>query len=346
MKGHRNKLLVGDARVLLPNVESASVDCVITSPPYYRLRNYGERDQIGLEPNVDGWVAELRGVLRELARVLKPTGSLWLNLGDTYSHHQREGAAPKSLLFGPERLALGMIEDGWTIRNKVVWAKPSSMPASVGDRLNYTSEVFYLAVRSQHYYFDLDAIRVPHRSRPSGRNASAAQRAAVATKPTWSGPRAGTNRGLHDLKARGLVGHPLGRNPGDVWTAATSSHPGVHHATFPADLIRRPLLASCPERVCATCGAPWERAPARTIGHLAVLGELEARCTCGAPTRPGLVFDPFMGAGTVAIAAEAHARNWLGIELSATFAQLAEKRIALTRAERDSDTAQAAPEAA
>jgi DNA modification methylase len=340
------QVLVGDARELLPTLPGASVDCVITSPPYFRLRNYGERNQIGLEPNVDGWVNELRDVLRELARVLKPTGSLWLNLGDTYSHHDRDGAEPKSLLLGPERLALAMTEEGWVVRNKVIWVKTNPMPTSVRDRLSCTYEVIYFAVRSRHYYFDLDAIRVPHRSHLKRGSPAAARRAATARRPQWSGPLAGSNAGLDRMKARGLVGHPLGKNPGDVWTLPTSNQRGVHHAMFPLDLIRRPLLASCPEKVCAACGTPCERTRTRALGHLAAGGELQARCDCAAPTRPGVVIDPFMGAGTVAIAAEVHGRDWLGIELSPEFARMAEQRIAQARMHRVDDASEPAAAAA
>lgn len=342
----RNQLLVGDARDLLPTLAASSVDCVITSPPYFRLRNYGLRNQIGLEPNVDGWVMELTGVLRQLARVLKPTGSLWLNLGDTYSHHDRDGAGPKSLLLGPERLAIAMAEDGWVIRNKVIWAKTNPMPTSVRDRLSCTYEVIYFAVRSQHYHFDLDAIREPHRSHLKRGSPAAARRAATARRPQWSGPLAGSNAGLDGLKARGLVGHPLGKNPGDVWTMPTTSQRGVHHAMFPLKLIRRPLLASCPERVCTACGMPWERARTRALGHLAVGGEMQARCDCASPTRPGLVLDPFIGAGTVAIAAEANNRDWLGIELNPEFARMAERRIEQARVRRRQDANEPAAEAA
>ncbi len=342
MSGPRNQLLVGDARELLRAVASASVDTVITSPPYYALRNYATDGQIGLEPNVNAWVSELRAVLREVGRVLKPTGSLWLNLGDTYSHHERTGAPPKSVLLGPERVALAMLEDGWTIRSKVVWAKTNSMPTSVRDRLSCTYEVLYFATRSRKYFFDLDAIRVPHRSTMSGPSAAAAARAKWTKRPAWSGPLAGNNYGLDGLKAVGLSGHPLGKNPGDVWSLPTSNFRGAHHAMFPIDLITRPLLASCPERVCARCGVPWERERTQRLGQLAVLGELQAQCACEAETRPGLVLDPFIGAGTVAVAAEQHARDWLGIELNPDFAALATERIEHERDERAA--AHASPE--
>jgi site-specific DNA-methyltransferase (adenine-specific) len=326
----RNQLLVGDVRNLLPTLPAESVDCIITSPPYFRLRNYHDRKQIGLEPNVDGWVQELRRVLVEAARILKPTGGMWLNVGDTYSRHERQGAKPKSLVLGPERLAIALVEDGWIVRSKVIWAKTNPMPTSVRDRLACTHEVLYFAVRSRHYYFDLDAIRVPHRSKRSS-----SKRAGVPPKhyrPDWAGPLAGSNGGLDRQKTEGVVGHPLGKNPGDVWQLATANYRGAHHAVFPADLISRPLLASCPERVCGRCGQPWQREPVRRLGQLALRGQLVPTCSCGAPWQPGLVLDPFMGAGTVAIAAEAHQRDWLGIELNPTFAALARKRLTDARA--------------
>lgn len=159
-----NQILVGDARTVLDQLPENSVDCVVTSPPYFRLRNYGRSEQIGLERTVEGWVDELRLVTRGLARVLKPTGTFWLNLGDTYARHERDGAAPKSLLLGPERLALALLTDGWVLRNRVIWSKPNPTPSSVRDRLSCIHEVVYCFVRSRAYFYDLDAIRVPHRS--------------------------------------------------------------------------------------------------------------------------------------------------------------------------------------
>ena len=156
----RNRILLGNALQRLQALPDASVDSIVTSPPYFRLRNYGADGQIGLESHVDEWVEELRGLLREAARVLVPTGTVWLNLGDSYSTHSREGAPRKSLLFGPERLAMKLVEDGWIIRNKIVWAKTNTIPSSVRDRLATKHEVVYLLARSPKYFFDLDAIRV------------------------------------------------------------------------------------------------------------------------------------------------------------------------------------------
>jgi DNA modification methylase len=335
MRAVRNRLLVGDARQLLRTLPDASIDCIVTSPPFFRLRDYSVDGQIGLEASADAWVAELRAISLELARVLAPHGGLWLNLGDAYARHLRDGAPPKSLLLAPERLALALVEDGWRIRSKVIWAKTNAMPTSVRDRLACTWEVIYFAVRSHHYFFDLDAIRIPHRSTMQRASAAAARRAERArSRPGWAGPLAGTNRGLDRLKARGRVGHPLGKNPGDVWTHATSNHRGAHHAMFPPDLIRRPILAGCPERVCKACRQPWQRNPARTLGHLAVRGELQPVCRCAATSRPGVVLDPFIGAGTTAIVAEEHNRDWIGIELNPEFARLAVERIGQARENR------------
>lgn len=138
------------------------------------------------------------------------------------------------------------------------------------------------------------------------------------------------------MKARGLVGHALGKNPGDVWQMPTSTYRGDHHAGFPLELIRRPLLASVPERVCVGCGTPWARGPVRSVGRLAVQGELRARCSCGSAWNPGLVLDPFMGAGTVGVVAEDHQRDRLRIELNPEFAALAIGRIEAARAAHDS----------
>lgn len=332
----RNTVLVGDARERLSELSDHCVDTVITSPPYVQLRDYQVKGQIGLEDSADAWVEQLRIVTREVARVLKPTGSMWLNLGDSYSRHIRTGSPPKSLLLAPERLALALIEDGWIIRNKVVWAKPNAMPASVHDRLACSWEVVYFLVRSRSYYFDLDAIRVPHRSASRSTRALRASRPHAVyppstVAPSWSGPLAGNNSGLAKLKARGLAGHPLGANPRDVWQLATANFHGDHFATFPARLVERPLLATCPERVCRRCGLPWLRDPVRTLGQLAVRGELRPGCHCRQGWRPGVVLDPFFGAGTVGLVAEANRRDWLGVELNPHFADLARRRIETER---------------
>jgi DNA modification methylase len=319
----RRTILAGDAASVLRALPSACIDCVITSPPYYLLRNYAVDGQLGMELSVEGWVEHIVAVCDELARVLKSTGSLWLNLGDSYSRHRRYGALPKSLLLAPERVLLRLHELGWIVRNKVVWAKPNPMPASVRDRLSCSWEPLYLLVRHQHYVFDLDAIRQPHRTiRTPSRSTKPAKYGGL--RPTWAGPLAGTNDGLERAQQEGRAGHPLGKNPGDVWSIATAGYRGAHFATFPPPLLDRPLRATCPERVCAGCGNPWQRSN----------GALIPGCGCGATWLPGLVLDPFMGAGTVAVAAEAHRRDWLGIELNPDYRRLAMDRIVSARTAR------------
>ena len=331
----RNRIIVGDARSATNDLPSDSIDCIVTSPPYFRLRNYQHGSQIGLEQNVDEWVDEMTTVLRGLKRVLKPSGSLWLNLGDTFSTHERQGARPKSLLLAPERLAMALTQDGWMLRNKVIWSKPNPMPTSVRDRLSCTWEIVYFFVRSNSYYFDLDAIRVPHRSRNTKTHDP---RTAWSVPNSWRGPSSGSNTGLDRLKALGLPGHPLGKNPGDVWTIPTAGYRGEHHAVFPARLARVPILATCPERVCFGCGVPWTRDRSRRIDvsarHRLNQGrQLQQRCPCNAQvgTTPGIVLDPFIGSGTTAIVAEALNRDWLGIELNPEFATLATDRITVAR---------------
>jgi len=345
----RNTILLGDAGQRLRELPADSIDSVVTSPPYYQLRDYGVAGQIGLEPRVDDWVGALRRVFREITRVLKPAGAVWLNLGDAYSRHVRFGAPPKGLLMAPERLVVALTRDGWLVRNKVIWAKPNAMPHSVTDRLNTTHDFVYLLVRSQRYFFDLHAIREPHRS-VRGRTASA-----PVCPPKGLGELADPNHGLLKARADGLPGHPLGKNPGDVWWIATRGFKGAHFATFPPELIRRPILATCPLKVCATCGAPWKtHATSRRIGDgrartqdrfivryptryevVRKGAHLVAQCACRTRTRPGVVLDPFFGTGTVGAVARDLGRDWIGIEINPEYVRLAEVRLGMSASESE-----------
>lgn len=306
-----NTILVGDARGELRHLPESSIDCVITSPPYFRLRDFGSgNDQIGLERSITDWVESVHGVFQALARVLKPTGAVWLNLADSYSRTPRDGAPNKGLLLAPERLLLALATDGWIVRNKLIWAKPNPMPSGVTDRLETTYEVMYFLVRSNRgYFFDLNAIR-PSTKLPGG-----------VTK--------------------------LGPNPGDVWRLASAGFRG-HSATFPPKLVERPLLATCPAKLCTACGAPWKtQTTIQRVGNVIRFKtdpyirrhpvrydvvrtdpRLLPGCRCLAPIRPGIVLDPFIGAGTVGLVASALGRNWLGIEVNPTFAQMAVRRLA------------------
>lgn len=299
----RNTILTGDALAHLRRLPGASVDCVITSPPYFQLRDYGVAGQLGLEASVDDWVAGLRRILAEVSRVLKPTGAVWLNLGDSYSIHPGLGAPRKSYLLGPERLLVALVADGWLVRNRVAWIKPNPLPTSATDRLRAGWEFIYLLVRSPRYYFDLDAIREPHRTTRT-RKPTRSLRSAPAL-----GPLAGSRRNLSQVRA---AGHPLGKNPGDAWTIAPEPY-GGHGSTFPRALVRRPLLATCPPHVCAACGAASRGG--------------QTTCSCRASTQPGIVLDPFLGSGSVAVVARDHDRDWLGIELNPVNVELAWQRL-------------------
>jgi site-specific DNA-methyltransferase (adenine-specific) len=322
----RNRVLVGDAAAVLRGLLAESVDTVITSPPYIgSIRDYGARGQLGRESTVEEYVARLRTVTRELRRVLKPTGSLWLNLGDSYARQRGRGVPLGSLSLAPQRLALALSRAGWLVRNVVVWQKPNPLPQSARDRLSPTYEVVLFATKRRRYYFDLDAIRVPHRSSTVPRPTEAARR------------YQNGNSGLGGLKAAGRVGHANGKNPGDVWSIPTATDRLGHQATFPEALVERPILATCPEQICVQCDAAWRR-PVWTVtldtneGSRAIrkVGEL-ARCDCFAPSRPGVVLDPFVGTGTVGVVAERLGRDWLGIELNPAYAALAERRITDSR---------------
>jgi DNA modification methylase len=303
----RNTILVGDALHRLRRFASASVDCCITSVPFYLMRDYSTPGQIGLEKTVEAWVDRLTAVMVELRRVLADHGSVWLDLGDSYSRHARFGAPAKSLLLAPDRLAVRLLHEGFLVRNKVIWWKPNAMPDAVTDRLTNTYDVVLHLVKRPRYFYDLDAIRVPE---PSG-----------------------------DL---------VGKNPGDVLQLPAANYHGAHFATFPPGLVERPLLATCPLRVCTKCNTPWQREPGRivTIGKrvppgndprvrryrgswrtLRQPGELLPSCTCHASARPGLVLDPFIGTGTVAAVAEQHGRDWVGIELNSDYVTLAYERL-------------------
>jgi site-specific DNA-methyltransferase (adenine-specific) len=340
----RNQILVGDAAARLHEVREASVDMVLTSPPYFRLRDYGASGQLGSETHVDEWVEQLRVVFRQVRPLLTQTGTLWLNLGDTYSTHASQGAARKSLLLGPERLVRGLVTDGWHLRNKVIWQKTNPVPTSVADRLTTTWEVVYLLTPNPIYYFDLDSIRTPHRSASPKPRHIPATLAPGYGHERWRGSNADSTTGLDELKRLGRSGHPLGKNPGDVWPIATSRAGKGHHATFPIALADRAIRAGCPERRCSQCTAAWLRRLVRHEDGTAHKEPLRPTCACGAPGELGLVLDPFMGLGSTAIAAEQLGREWLGIELNPEFARAAESRIASARA-RGGPPARASPAA-
>ncbi len=321
----RNQVIQGDALEVLRMLPDASVECVVTSPPYFQVRSYeAGAGEYGQEAHVDEWVAHLRAVAGEVARVLVPWGAFWLNIADVYARTPGEGAPAKSLLLGPERLAQALSADGWIVRNRLAWAKPNPLPSPAADRLTQSWEFVYFLVRSRRYFFDLDAIREPL-ARPQ------VPRSRVAERRRSHRGREHGHSGLTRLSREGLGGHPLGKNPGDAWRIAGARVRG-HGASFPPELIRRPILATCPEKVCLGCGQPWQRDghPVRFVGG-APRPRALVPCECGVATRPGLVLDPFMGSGTTALVARRYGRDWLGIELNPEYVRLTRERLAPKR---------------
>lgn len=217
----------GDALDVLKTMDSGSVDCIVTSPPYFGLRDYGVDGQIGAETSPAEFVAALAAVFREARRVLADDGTLWLNLGDSYQStggmegvgpnakvgstkrqatgrtRPRSGLPSKNLLGIPWRVAFALQDDGWILRNDIIWHKPNAMPESVTDRLSTRHEHLFMLSKSPRYWFDLDPIR----------------ETTVTTHPS--------------------------RNPGDVWTIPTQPFPGAHFATFPPALPERCIQAGC-----------------------------------------------------------------------------------------------------
>jgi DNA modification methylase len=282
----------GDARAVMAEMEPESVNCVVTSPPYWGLRDYGEPGQLGLEPTPEAYVAAMVAVFREVRRVLRSDGTVWLNLGDSYAtgnptgrrDADRRGEAgvfadgdwrdrqssgggghikplpfglkPKDLVGIPWRVAFALQADGWYLRSDIIWAKPNPMPESVTDRPTKAHEYLFLLSKSPRYYFDADAVREPS-VYPAGH---------VVTIPDDGKSQATvTEQGIRTriIGERTMAG---GRNIRSVWTVATVPYPGDHFATFPPKLIEPCIKAGTSERgVCPECGAPWKRVVDRSV---------------------------------------------------------------------------------
>jgi len=277
------RLIGGDCREVLATLPADSVHCVVTSPPYYGLRDYGVDRQIGLEPTPDAYLAEMVRVFREVKRVLRPDGTVWCNLGDSYasnaataagksgfeSHrgsdtptlnterqgrnaYRGNGIKPKDLLMMPARLALALQADGWWLRSDIIWHKPNPMPESVTDRPTSAHEHVFLLARSSRYYYDADAVREDAQlstiERDNYRRTGYAKEAGGVGAVNYLNPNSGEFRSCS------------GRNCRNVWTIATAPYSEAHFATFPPALAERCIRAGTSERgCCAACGAPWGR---------------------------------------------------------------------------------------
>ena len=351
-----NDIHTGDAAGTLAELPESSVHMVMTSPPYYGLRDYSVDGQIGLEESLDEYIEELVGVFREVRRVLRPDGSAWLNLGDSY-----DGGKNKMLV--PHRVAIALQDDGWIVRNDATWAKPNPMPQSVKDRLNDTTEQVFHLVSERDYWYDLDAIREPHAESTKARAENSGGSGG------WNDDVGGQteNKGLQTKEYRDQL-DPAGKNPGDVFEVTTKPFPEAHFAVYPPKLVEKPLKATCPPKVCAECGSPYNRDVererverneprgtersedadmAQSVDRSPVTNgskyweRLKNRktefkgwtptCDCDTDaTEPGIALDPFAGAGTTALVAKRHGRRFIGIDLNEEYVAMAQKRLGLT----------------
>ena len=349
-----NVVHTGDCFDVLQTLADESVHMVMTSPPYWNLRDYDHDDQLGLEPESEQYVQNMADVFDEVKRVLRPDGSLWLNLGDTYEN--------KDLQQIPARVALELQNRGWILRNRVTWAKPNPMPQSVKDRLNDTTEAVFHFVKNKDYWYDLDAIREEY--------AEATERIKKYKNKGGQKIRENDHPGNHN-DSGGLIDgsrtkaetmNPAGKNPGDVFEVTTKPFPDAHFAVYPPELCEKPIKATCPPTVCAECGSPYERdvelgdmevpyevhgenpkikqgdgESASGISQTNTFGQRERKfkgwnetCDCDTDaTEAGIALDPFAGAGTTLLKAKELGRKFLGIELNPKYADMARARVGI-----------------
>ena len=268
----KNIIHTGDCFDVLPTLPDESVHMVMTSPPYWNLRDYDHADQLGLEPDSEQYVQNMANVFDEVKRVLRPDGSLWLNLGDTYEN--------KDLQQIPARVALELQRRGWVLRNRVTWAKPNPMPQSVKDRLNDTTEAVFHFVKERNYWYDLDTIREEHEQ--FNKNAK---------KENWvKSTDFNNNRKCH------VGNHNKGKNPGDVFKIATIGLENTNFAVYPPELCEKPIKASCPKDGVVLdpfAGAGTTLLKAKELGRKFVGIELNPKYADMARARIGLdVQDP------------------------------------------------------
>lgn len=308
------KYLIGDCREVLRTLADGSVQCCVTSPPYYGLRDYGVDGQIGLEPTSDEFIAEMVGVFREVRRVLRDDGTLWLNIGDSYNtpNNRRDASAyvsggksrlieqepnrkasqrydatlkPKDLLGIPWLLAFALRADGWYLRSDIIWHKPNPMPESVRDRPTSAHEHVFLLSKRGAYFYDAGAIAEDAAYPGDDRHNRTDTRKVIDAMCADGGSRARTGRPTGDT-----------RNARNVWTITTQPFSGAHFATMPPELAER----------CIKAG-----------------------------TKPGdTVLDPFGGAGTTALAADRLGRQATLVDLSPDYRALAETRLLKDRIAR------------
>lgn len=311
-----NIIICGDALEELRKLPDEYIDCVITSPPYWRLRDYGVEGQLGIESSFEEYLTKLITIFGEIKRILKFDGTIWVNLGDIYGTGSGKDANrvygkkstkkftridgvpkvigfEKSLLLIPERFAVAMCNHGYLLRNKIIWHKKNAMPSSVLDRLSNKYEMVYFFTKSKRYFFDLDSIRIPYETaenRPDG---------IVRAREYGYNTKQGTKRRKMEEDSRKFgkrrppeneyERNPKGKNPGDVWTLTLQPHSDQHIAMFPEKLVLPMIKAGCP--------------------------------------KGGIVLDPFCGSGTALAVAQKSGRQYIGIDLNEEYCEMARNKL-------------------
>lgn len=233
-----NTIINGDALEILQTLPNESINCIITSPPYYMQRDYSTPIQLGNEKTPDEYINSLKNVFHECRRVLKNDGTLWLNLGDKYQDND--------LLGMPWKVAFALKEDGWILRSDIIWYKPNAMPSSVKNRPTTDHEYVFLFTKNTEYYYDVDAIREPHVTfSPDSRMKGGRNHFGKVNGTPEQGKNAG-NPNLHNGRWDQAF-HPKGRNKRTVWEIPLSKFRDVHFAVFPEKLVETCILAGCPE---------------------------------------------------------------------------------------------------
>jgi DNA modification methylase len=302
-------IICGDALVELRKLTDESVNCCVTSPPYWGLRDYGVPGQLGLEKTPEEYVARMVEVFREVRRVLRSDGVFWLNLGDTYSAQrwtgtgkgqpmnkyrdgQRDinpekatGLPDKNLVGIPWRVAFALQADGWWLRQDIIWAKPNPMPESVRDRCTKAHEYIFMLTKSARYWYGAEAVKEPVCEVSLKR----AEYGWDCDRPSTKNNALGDKAGIHTEKMGTRFVNPEGRNLRSVWTITTKPYAEAHFATFPPEIPERCIKAGCP--------------------------------------KGGKVLDPFFGAGTTGLVAMRLGREFIGIELNPAYCEMAKKRI-------------------
>ena len=332
-----NHIYCGDALKVLRTLPDNFADCGVTSTPYFNQRDYGMEGQIGLETTPEEFIAKLVEIFREFRRVLKPTGTLWVNIGDSYcstapgtmgdnihiegtkeaTKRARKvmrpptpnGCKPKDLIGIPWMLAFALRADGWYLRQDIIWSKKNCMPESVKDRCTKSHEYIFLLSRQAHYYFDSEAIKEPvadstviRLAEPNIESQQGSGRGHGGVK-TMKAVRYGGNKYTRDTdtfyrtKSGNAYEFREMRNKRSVWEVSTRPFKEAHFATFPEELITPCILAGCPQG--------------------------------------GVVLDMFMGSGTTGIVALKNFRNYIGIELNPKYIEIAERRLAPYKSQID-----------